>query len=132
MNEFEDERVNAGLKSQEALTMQLPKERREICANLPKYNPPINTSFVNHNIPTLILSGTYDLQTPTERARRIARSLQNSSLVELRGIVHAPLAESSCAIETYVKLLELPVRSAFNPLAYVPGTKPKFSLEIED
>lgn len=49
-------------------------------------NQPVRTS-----IPTLIVSGEFDPDTPTAWARRVASSLPNAQLVEIPGYSHAPL-----------------------------------------
>ncbi len=125
-----EERVNGGLKSRVPLTFDTPKERRSLCKLLPPLNPPINTAFFRHNIPTLLLSGTYDLQTPTEASRVIAKSLDNATLIEFTGIGHGPIVESPCAVEHYVKFLRHPDGNRFKPLSCLRDIKPKFILDL--
>ncbi len=124
-----EEKVNGGLKSRIPLTQSTPKERRALCKSLPPLNPPINTAFFRHSVPTLLLSGTYDVQTPTEASRMIAKSLRNARIIEFSGLGHTPLYDSPCAVKMYVKFLRRPDGKRFKPLPCLRDIKPKFALE---
>ena len=126
-SEIVDESVNGGLKSREAwFKWPTPVELRTVCKRLPTLDPPISPAFPRHDIPTLILSGTYDLATPTEASITISNSLRNSSLIKIPGGGHGPLAESDCAVDNYMQFLQSPKGKFFKPLPCVQKLKANF------
>lgn len=59
----------------------------------------IENELVKSNIPTLVLAGEYDPDTPTTWGKLAAQTLMNSRFFELRGMSHVPTFGSTCAQE---------------------------------
>lgn len=59
-------------------------------------------------IPTLLLAGSFDAVTPTSWARIGARTLPNSTLLELAGIGHTVTVSSRCAQRVFASFLAKP------------------------
>jgi pimeloyl-ACP methyl ester carboxylesterase len=66
---------------------------------------------VRTNIPTLIVSGEFDPDTPTAWARQVASSLPNAHLIEIAGYSHAPLYRHPAAPRLTREFLAAPTRT---------------------
>jgi pimeloyl-ACP methyl ester carboxylesterase len=63
---------------------------------------------VTSDIPTLVLSGTYDPITPTPGAQEVAEALPNGQFVVFDGIGHGVWSESPCATGLALSFLAAP------------------------
>lgn len=66
---------------------------------------------VSSDIPTLILSGEYDPITPPPNGLRVAATLPNSYVYELRGIGHGVVRSSACGLTIAMNFLENPAQT---------------------
>lgn len=62
------------------------------------------------DVPTLLLTGTYDPATPPEWAYQAARSLRRSAVLELRGASHAVLGSEPCTVDLVSAFFDDPQR----------------------
>jgi pimeloyl-ACP methyl ester carboxylesterase len=69
---------------------------------------PAFSTAVTSTIPTLLLAGQLDVQTPTAWARQAARSLPNGRLVELPWLGHVASAQHICPAGIVVQFVEDP------------------------
>ncbi len=58
----------------------------------------IENKPVKSNIPTLIIAGKYDPNTPPKWGKKVAKNFPNSFFYELRDMSHVPTFSSSCAL----------------------------------
>lgn len=73
--------------------------------------PPAPAAFrwpVQSQIPTLILSGTFDAVTTLPWTRAAARTLPNATIVQIPGVGHFVVPESRCAQEVVATFLARP------------------------
>jgi pimeloyl-ACP methyl ester carboxylesterase len=70
--------------------------------------PAAQRAVTQSNIPTLLLSGTFDAITPPRPARIAARTLPNSTIVNIPGVGHDPVDKSDCAAEVFASFLSTP------------------------
>jgi pimeloyl-ACP methyl ester carboxylesterase len=70
--------------------------------------PAAQRAVTQSNIPTLLLSGTFDAITPPRPARIAARTLPNSTIVNIPGVGHDPVDKSDCAAEVVASFLSAP------------------------
>ena len=75
--------------------------------NVPKA-PAAQRAVTRSTIPTLLVSGTFDAVTPPRPAQIAARTLLNSTLVEIPGVGHDPIAKSRCAQRVLASFLSTP------------------------
>jgi pimeloyl-ACP methyl ester carboxylesterase len=70
--------------------------------------PAAQRAVTRSNIPTLLLSGTFDAVTPPRPARIAARTLPNSTIANIPGVGHDPVDKSACAANVLVSFLSTP------------------------
>jgi pimeloyl-ACP methyl ester carboxylesterase len=70
--------------------------------------PAAQRAVTHSNIPTLLLSGTFDAVAPPKPARIAARTLPNSTIVDIPGVGHDPIDKSDCAAEVFASFLSDP------------------------
>jgi pimeloyl-ACP methyl ester carboxylesterase len=75
--------------------------------NVPKA-PATQREVTRSDIPTLVLAGSFDSLTSAESARDAARTLPNSTYVEIPGAGHVVLNTSHCAGRVFVSFLRKP------------------------
>ena len=82
----------------------------DLCANWPTAELPTeHFEPVTSSVPTLIISGTYDIATPPSLARATAEALGNATLVELRGLGHNTLNRAGeCGFALMLGFLSTP------------------------
>ena len=98
-----------------------------ICKTIQAGKPTsIENKKVKSLIPTLVLSGHYDTQTPTRWARNTARKLKNSQFVFLPMSGHITLKFSECARDLAKSFLMEPELEL--NVDCVQGLKPNFRL----
>jgi pimeloyl-ACP methyl ester carboxylesterase len=102
--------------------VQLPFEN-ELCDqwNVPK-RPDSQRVRVSSDIPTLVVSGTFDVKTGAEWGRYAASTLSHSTVVRINGIGHWVIAQSPCAQRILQSFLAAPMSPN---TACAPRTKPK-------
>ncbi|MGH2938773.1 MAG: alpha/beta fold hydrolase [Solirubrobacterales bacterium] len=87
---------------------QIPFSYEECGAwNVPKA-PAAQRQVTRSNIPTLLLSGTFDAVTPPSQARVAARTLSSSSVVSILGVGHGAQLRSPCANQVLASFLSTP------------------------
>lgn len=88
---------------------QLPFER-ELCDvwNVPE-GPASQRERVRSDIPTLVVSGTYDAKTGAEWGRYAADTLSKSTYVRINGIGHWVIVQSPCAQRVFQSFLAKPL-----------------------
>jgi len=88
---------------------QLPFEA-ELCRvwNVPK-GPESQRRRVHSDIPTLVISGTFDAKTGAEWGRYAASTLSQSTYVGINGIGHWVIAQSPCAQSIFQSFLSTPL-----------------------
>ncbi|MEJ2737020.1 MAG: alpha/beta fold hydrolase, partial [Anaerolineae bacterium] len=95
----------------------------EICAlwDLPPA-PPLATSPVKSDIPTLILAGSYDPITPPEWGQTVAEGLDNGYYYEFPSAGHSVNTDNDCLQEILIAFLKEPTSAPdANCLASMPG-----------
>jgi pimeloyl-ACP methyl ester carboxylesterase len=87
---------------------QLPFED-ELCEawNVPK-RPDSQRVRVESDVPTLVVSGTFDAKTGAEWGRYAASTLPNSTYVTINGMTHWVIAQSPCAQDIFRSFLATP------------------------
>jgi pimeloyl-ACP methyl ester carboxylesterase len=75
--------------------------------NVPKA-PAAQRRVTQSDIPTLVLAGSFDSLTSSESGRYAARTLPNSTFVEIPGAGHVVLNTSRCAGRVFVSFLRNP------------------------
>ncbi len=87
------------------------------CAQLPpSYVSPAQQQPVKSDLPTLLLAGTHDTNTPLEVAQLVQRDLSRSHLVARPGWGHVMLArEDRCGLQAYADFLREPTRRPTTP-----------------
>jgi pimeloyl-ACP methyl ester carboxylesterase len=106
-----DETVNGGAPA--AFRAVLGDPLAEICTSLPpsRISPAQRAPFES-TIPTLLLSGTHDSNTPLEIAEALSRSLPSARRVAVPGWGHVLLAQNEpCTTEIVRRFLEDPSRA---------------------
>lgn len=90
--------------------------------------PPLENEAISSTVPTLLISGTYDPDTPIKWARQMQQELANSFHLEFPGWGHTPTTywDNPCAMQA--------ARAFFNQPAEKPAipcleTLPRFRLE---
>jgi len=88
---------------------QLPFER-ELCRewNVPA-GPASQRVRVSSDIPTLVVSGTFDSKTGAKWGRYAARTLPNSTYVRINGIGHWVIVQSPCGQRIFQSFLSAPM-----------------------
>jgi pimeloyl-ACP methyl ester carboxylesterase len=88
---------------------QLPFEH-ELCRvwNVPK-GTAAQRNRVRSNIPTLVISGTFDSRTGARWGRYAAATLPNSTYVRINGIGHLVIPQSACAQRIFQSFLTKPL-----------------------
>jgi pimeloyl-ACP methyl ester carboxylesterase len=88
---------------------QLPFER-QLCRvwDVPRA-PASQRSRVRSNIPTLVVSGSFDSKTGAIWGRYAASALTNSTYVKINGIGHWVIAQSPCAQRIFQSFLSKPL-----------------------
>ena len=88
---------------------QLPFEH-ELCRvwNVPK-GTAAQRNRVRSNIPTLVISGTFDSRTGARWGRYAAATLPNSTSVRITGIGHLVIPQSACAQRIFQSFLTKPL-----------------------
>jgi pimeloyl-ACP methyl ester carboxylesterase len=88
---------------------QLPFEH-ELCRvwNVPE-GPASQRTRVRSDIPTLVVSGTFDTKTGARWGRYAARTLSQSTYVRIHGIGHWVIAQSPCAQSIFQSFLSTPL-----------------------
>jgi pimeloyl-ACP methyl ester carboxylesterase len=68
---------------------------------------------IKSNIPTLIISGEYDPDTPTQWAKQLANQLVNSYYLEFKGMSHTPSQnwDNNCAMDVAEAFFNNPLQS---------------------
>jgi pimeloyl-ACP methyl ester carboxylesterase len=75
--------------------------------NVPRAPSSIRTVTMS-TIPTLIISGTFDARTAPGLGEHAARSLPNSTVVNIPGVGHVVVPRSACAQEVFASFIEQP------------------------
>lgn len=70
--------------------------------------PAAQRAVTRSAIPTLLLSGTFDAVTPPRPARIAARTLPHSTIANIPGVGHDPVAKSGCAARVLASFLSTP------------------------
>jgi pimeloyl-ACP methyl ester carboxylesterase len=88
---------------------QLPFEQ-ELCRawNVPE-GPASQRARVHSDIPTLVISGTFDAKTGAEWGRYAASTLSRSTYVRINGIGHWVIPQSKCAQEIFQSFMSAPL-----------------------
>lgn len=88
---------------------QLPFEH-ELCQawNVPE-GPASQRARVHSDIPTLVISGTFDAKTGAQWGRYAASTLSRSTYVRINGIGHWVIAQSDCAQDIFQSFLSTPL-----------------------
>ncbi len=94
----------------EGALLQTTLSLTQLCAYWSPRNAVDNTA-VSSDIPTLILSGQYDVATPPRWASLTAGTLSNAYLFEFPGAGHSLLSDVECAINITSNFLEQPDQS---------------------
>jgi len=83
--------------------------QREICAawDLAPL-PPAGTDYVESDVPTLVLAGSYDPVTPPVWSRTTAEHLPNSTYIEFPGHGHNVTSDNACAAKLEARFLSDP------------------------
>lgn len=92
-----------------------------------RFADPSEHAPVQSDIPTLLLTGEFDWNTPTEGARRIAATLKRSYLYEIPGERHGQRPEG-CHESILLQFLENPTRQ---PDASCIATVPRIAFETK-
>ena len=105
-------------RAEEAVVGQIPAELEagllqgvyDITSVCAYWNPQQRTdnTAVTSAIPTLILSGQYDVATPTSWAYLAAKTLPNAIIYEFPGSGHSVLSGGECAIDITTQFLDDP------------------------
>ncbi|MCB8982556.1 MAG: alpha/beta fold hydrolase [Ardenticatenaceae bacterium] len=108
-------------RAEEAVVGQIPAELEagllqgvyDITAVCAYWNPQQRTdnTAVSSSIPTLILSGQYDVATPTSWAYLAAKTLPNAHVYEFPGSGHSVLSGGECAIDITTQFLDNPANA---------------------
>jgi pimeloyl-ACP methyl ester carboxylesterase len=70
--------------------------------------PAVQRAVTRSSIPTLLLSGTFDAVTPPAQAHIAARTLPNSTSVDIPGVGHGAVTKSRCAQRVLASFLTTP------------------------
>jgi pimeloyl-ACP methyl ester carboxylesterase len=70
--------------------------------------PAAQRAVTSSSIPTLLLSGTFDAVTPPSQAGIAARTLPNSTVVDITGFGHDTVGKSRCARRVFASFLSAP------------------------
>jgi pimeloyl-ACP methyl ester carboxylesterase len=89
---------------------QTAADAKAACAALPDSRvTPEQQLPVQSALPTLLLAGTHDSNTPLEIAQKLDETLSNAYLVEMKGWGHLMLVlGNSCAADTYAEFIDNP------------------------
>jgi pimeloyl-ACP methyl ester carboxylesterase len=83
--------------------------------------PPSQRTRVRSDVPTLVVSGTFDTKTGAEWGRYAASTLSNSTYVRINGVGHWVIVQSPCAQNIFNSFLNAP----YTPkTACAPMTRP--------
>jgi pimeloyl-ACP methyl ester carboxylesterase len=92
------------------LAIEISEEVAAVCEIWPTENPdPIENEPIASDIPTLILVGDWDIQTPASWGKLLLQHLGNATLVEAPSAGHGVMFDSDCSFDIFLSFLATPV-----------------------